>query len=117
MGINESRRHLTHYTKGITGAAPYRAQLTQVETVADVVSILAELALKVGGHEAEEEFLLAVEESNLKNREHPGERHAADQDHVEAKVYVSAFAPLAIPPDGVRERCHGPAHNASHECE
>jgi tRNA-dihydrouridine synthase B len=117
VGINESRRHLTHYTKGITGAAPFRAQLTQVETVADVVSILAELALKVGGHEAENEFLLAVEESNLKNREHPGERYAADEDHVEAKVYVSALSPLAIPPNGVSERCHGPAHNAGHECK
>jgi len=117
VGINESRRHLTHYTKGITGAAPFRAQLTQVETTADVVSILAELAFKVGGKEGEDDFLLAVEESNLKDREHPGEGERTDQDQVEAKVNVFALSPLAIPPNGVREGCHGPAHNAGHECK
>jgi tRNA-dihydrouridine synthase B len=117
VGINESRRHLTHYTKGIVGAAPYRAQLTLVETPAEVASILAELALKVGGHEAQHEFLLAVEQGNLENREHPGEGHAANQNQVPAKVNVLAFPPLAEPPNSVGKWSHGPAHDAGHECK
>jgi len=117
VGINESRRHLTHYTKGINGAAPYRAQLTTVESVDDVVSILAELAFKVGGADCRSQFLLAVEQSNFKNGEHPGEGHAADENKVEAKIYVPAFAPLAIPPHGVGKWSHGPTHDARHECK
>ncbi len=115
VGINESRRHLTHYTKGITGAAPYRAQLTQVETMADVVSILADLALKVAGQEAQGEFLLAVEESNLKNGKHPGEGNSDNTDNIKAPINVCSFAPTTEPVNRIGEGGHGPTHDPCHE--
>ncbi|MFX7747861.1 hypothetical protein ABTK03_21010, partial [Acinetobacter baumannii] len=51
----------THYTKGITGSAPFRARLTQIASAADVAVILAELAEKVGGTEARLAFLEETE--------------------------------------------------------
>jgi nifR3 family TIM-barrel protein len=57
IGANESRRHLTHYTKGIAGSAPFRARLTQINTAAEAAAILAELAEKVGGMEAKKAVL------------------------------------------------------------
>jgi phosphoglycerate dehydrogenase-like enzyme len=44
---NESRRHLTHYTKGIPDSAPYRARLTQINNQLEMLAILSELAEKV----------------------------------------------------------------------
>lgn len=44
VGVNESRRHLVNYTKGISGAAPFRNQLTQILSQADAARIMAELA-------------------------------------------------------------------------
>jgi len=115
IGINESRRHLTHYTKGIIGAAPYRAQLTQVESTADVISILAELALKVAGQAGQDEFLLAVQENNLKNGKHPGEGHSYDTDNVKAPINAVAIAPTAKPVNSVGEWSHTPAHDTCHK--
>jgi len=69
IGTNESRRHLTHYTKGISGAAPFRARLTQINSEQEMVDILVELAQQVAGQEGEEQFLTAVAEDAEKNRE------------------------------------------------
>jgi len=62
IGTNESRRHLTHYTKGIRDSAPYRVRLTQINNQAEMVVILSELAEKVAGKEGQEAFLLAAEQ-------------------------------------------------------
>ncbi len=86
VGINESRRHLTHYTKGIEGAAPYRARLTQVNNTEEVAAILAELAEKVAGTETLRLFLLAVEQENFKNSEHPGKWHSDSESCVQTPV-------------------------------
>jgi nifR3 family TIM-barrel protein len=67
VGTNESRRHLTHYTKGFPGTAPFRARLSQVSTLAEIVTILTELAEYVGGKEAVQSFLFAVEYDGLAN--------------------------------------------------
>lgn len=72
IGTNESRRHLTHYTKGIINSAQYRARLTQVKSQAEVAEILAELAQNVGGVTGKERFLLAVEQVNSDDGVHPG---------------------------------------------
>ncbi len=67
IGINESRRHLTHYTKGISGAAPFRARLTQINSADELETILAELANKVGGTKGEEIFRTAVDQMRLQD--------------------------------------------------
>jgi tRNA-dihydrouridine synthase B len=97
IGTNESRRHLTHYTKGIVGAAPYRARLTQIESAADGAQILAELAELVGGAEGRRRFLLAVEQNNFENCEEisKGDSHA--KNSVQAPVDFDPVAPVAIP--------------------
>lgn len=61
VGTNESRRHLTHYTKGVTGAAPFRARLTQVASAHEISGILAELAGQADGSSAQALFLAEVE--------------------------------------------------------
>jgi nifR3 family TIM-barrel protein len=97
IGINESRRHLTHYTKGISGASPFRARLTQVNCPEDIVTIMTELAELSGGKESKDDFLLAVEHDNFKYGEHPGERPGDSEGHVQTPVDVSAFHPVAKP--------------------
>lgn len=97
VGTNESRRHLTHYTKGITGSAPFRARLTQIESAAQAAAILAELAYIVGGKEGEERFLLAVENYDLEKSEHPGKRHGDCESGLEAPVDLRSFSPVAKP--------------------
>jgi tRNA-dihydrouridine synthase B len=67
VGTNESRRHLVHYTKGIEGSAPFRARLTQITNQDDMVTILSELAYKVGGKLGQEQFLTAVHNSIAEN--------------------------------------------------
>jgi len=39
VGANESRRHLTHYTKGILNSAPFRNRLTQIKNAAEAAEI------------------------------------------------------------------------------
>lgn len=56
VGTNESRRHLTHYTKGMMHSAPFRARLTQIQTAIEAFDILSELALQVGGPSGQERF-------------------------------------------------------------
>jgi nifR3 family TIM-barrel protein len=97
VGTNESRRHLTHYTKGISGAAPFRARLTQIKTAAEAAEILTELALKVGGKEGAARFLFAVEQDNLEYGEHPGERNGDAEDGVQSPVDIDAVSPVAVP--------------------
>jgi len=67
VGVNESRCHLIHYTKGIPSAAPYRARLTQVASLKDIVDILSELALKIAGKSGVDLFLAEVD--NVENYE------------------------------------------------
>lgn len=69
VGANESRRHLVHYTKGITGSAPYRARLTQINSHNELVAILAELAIKIGGKSGHDQFMSAVRPDNLSENE------------------------------------------------
>jgi nifR3 family TIM-barrel protein len=97
VGTNESRRHLTHYTKGIVNGAPFRARLTQVASAAEVVSILAELAEKVGGSQGQTLFLLAVEQDNFENGEHPGKGNGNSTSNVKTEIDGVAFAPIAPP--------------------
>lgn len=97
VGTNESRRHLTHYTKGIAHSAPFRARLTQVKSKDEVAAILSELAAQVGGVEGSQRLLFAVEQDDLKNGKHPGEGHGQGEDSIHAPVDVNAVAPVAIP--------------------
>jgi len=117
VGVNESRRHLTHYTKGITYSAPFRARLTQIASAGAAAEILAELAEQAGGLEGRERFLLAVEQDYLEYGEHPGEGDADHKGRIQSPVNVVAFPPLAIPVDRVYENAHAPAHYAGHERE
>ncbi len=97
VGTNESRRHMTHYTKGIHQSAPFRARLTQIESAAEAAVILAELAEQVAGTEGKKLFLSTVEQDNFENCEHPGERYGYREGSVHAPVDVVALAPVAKP--------------------
>ncbi len=97
VGANESRRHMTHYTKGIVGSAPYRARLTQIQNAADAAVILAELAEMVAGTDGKRRFLLHVEQDDLKQRKHPGKRDGDSEGCVQAPVDGRALSPVAVP--------------------
>jgi hypothetical protein len=97
IGANESRRHLTHYTKGIPRSAPYRARLTQTNGPNEVAVILSELAEQVGGREGQSRFLAAVEQDNLKYGEHPGQGHSHGKGGIQAEVYIQPVLPVAKP--------------------
>jgi nifR3 family TIM-barrel protein len=97
VGINESRRHMINYTKGISGAAPFRNRLTQITSKKDAAEILAELAFMSEGSTARENFLLAVEQNDLKYGEHPGEGKHDRKGSIKSPVNVVAVAPVAVP--------------------
>lgn len=97
IGINESRRHLTQYTKGISGAAPFRNRLTQIGSLVDCAQILSELAYVVGGVEGQDRFLRAVEQNDLKNGKEPGKGYGDREGSVQAPVDVRAVLPVAKP--------------------
>lgn len=97
VGTNESRRHLTHYTKGIHNSAQFRARLTQIKTAREALDILSELAEQVAGKEGRERFLLAVEQAYLEYCKHPGKRDDASHQSVGAEVDVVALTPVAKP--------------------
>jgi nifR3 family TIM-barrel protein len=97
VGTNESRRHLTHYTKGITHSAPFRARLTQIKSAQEALDILAELAELTGGNEGKQRFLLAVEQDYLEYCKHPGKGHSDGENSVESEVDVDPVAPVAVP--------------------
>lgn len=97
IGTNESRRHLTHYTKGIPGSAPYRNRLTQIKSAAEALDILAELAELVAGPAGKEQFLFDVEKDYLEYCKHPGEGNGNGKHSVHAPVDINAVAPIAKP--------------------
>jgi len=97
IGVNESRRHVINYTKGIIGAAPYRARLTQVLDLQAAADILEELAFVVGGSEGQMRFLLAVEQNNLEQSKHPSEGYGNREGSVQAPVDVRPVLPIAVP--------------------
>jgi tRNA-dihydrouridine synthase B len=95
VGTNESRRHLTHYTKGITGSAPYRARLTQVGSSFEIAQILSELALKVGGEAGRKMFLAEVENVNLAEGEEPAGRESPITEDLKSPVNIKSLCPVA----------------------
>jgi nifR3 family TIM-barrel protein len=97
VGTNESRRHLTHYTKGISGAAPFRNRLTQIKDLKEAAVILTELALTADGREGEERFLRAIEQNNFNNGKHPGKRDSYSESSVHSPINVDSVAPIAKP--------------------
>lgn len=97
VGTNESRRHLTHYTKGFPGTAPYRARLSQVSSAEEIVAIIADIAKEVGGQEALSQFLLAVEHDNFQNGKHPGEGTDNKDKHFPSPIHIDAISPVAKP--------------------
>jgi nifR3 family TIM-barrel protein len=97
VGTDQSRRHLTHYTKGIHQSAPYRARLTAIKTAEEAVDILAELAEQVDGPGGKKRFLLAVEQDYFDDREHPGKWNRKSEGSVHAPVDRIALAPVAKP--------------------
>ena len=97
IGTNESRRHLTHYTKGIVDSAPYRNRLTQIESAAQAAAILAELAEQVGGIEGRNEFLSAVEHDDFEQSKHPGKGNSNRESSIHAPVDMVPLFPVAKP--------------------
>jgi len=97
VGANESRRHLTHYTKGIPGTAPFRNRLTQITSAQEVAQILTELAEMVAGNEGKQEFLAAVEQNDLEQGEHPGKGNGDSKSCIHAPINMVAVAPVAKP--------------------
>lgn len=97
VGTSESRRHLINYTKGMHKSAPYRNRLTQIENAAQVVDILSELAEQEQGSEGKRRFLLVVQDYDLHNGEHPGERNSNGESCFQAPVNVHAVSPVAKP--------------------
>ncbi len=112
VGTNESRRHLTHYTKGIQNGAQFRSRLTQVSSVDEVVDILSELAFVTCGKEGRDQLLSVKENHDLNKGEHPGEGHADSEESFQSPVNLVAVSPVAKPENAVQERCYAPAHNA-----
>ena len=97
VGTNESRRHLTHYTKGISKSAPFRNRLTQIKSAQEALEILAELAELVEGNAGRERFLFAVEKDYLEYCKHPGEGYGNGKHSIHAPVDVHSIAPVAVP--------------------
>jgi tRNA-dihydrouridine synthase len=97
VGANESRRHLTHYTKGILHSAPFRNRLTQINTAAEAAVILAELALQVGGKEGLARFLLDVENINLHYGKQVSKWHSDSGSNFPTPVVLNTVLPVAKP--------------------
>ncbi|MBX9688282.1 MAG: tRNA dihydrouridine synthase DusB [Candidatus Obscuribacterales bacterium] len=97
IGTSESRRHMTHYTKGISGGAVFRNRLTQISSVEDAMNILADLAEHVQGPSGRQRFLLAVENAYLEYCKHPGKGAGDRKDSIKTPVDVHAVAPVAVP--------------------
>lgn len=83
IGVNESRRHLTSYTKGIPNSHTFRARLTQVADTFQVVEILAELAVQVEGTEGKRRFLQEVDKDHGEIDEQPSLVKAANMPNHE----------------------------------
>ncbi len=97
VGINESRRHLTHYTKGLRHSAPFRSRLTQIKEADEALSILVELSERLGGKDARQRFLVGVQNDYLEYGKHPGEWHGNSEGCVQPPVDLDSIAPVAEP--------------------
>jgi nifR3 family TIM-barrel protein len=97
IGANESRKHLTHYIKGIDNCAAYKARLTQIKSAHEVVEVLSELAEKIGGKSALEKFLIGVEHYDFKDSEEPGKRSDTSPNHFGAPVHLNSVLPVTKP--------------------
>ncbi|MBX9724135.1 MAG: tRNA dihydrouridine synthase DusB [Candidatus Obscuribacterales bacterium] len=97
VGTSESRRHLTHYTKGIIGGAAFRARLTQISTVEDAMDVIADLAEHCAGPSGRESFLLAVEDTYLEYCKHPSEGTRNSKNGVHTPININPVAPVAKP--------------------
>ena len=91
VGTNESRRHLTHYTKGITGSAPFRARLTQVTKTEEIKEILGELAFKVEGQSGLASFLAEVENIDFAESKQPASWESPPTKELKAPVHIGAL--------------------------
>lgn len=112
VGTNESRRHMTHYTKGIRNSAQYRARLTQITSAQEVVKILSELAYDSAGEEGRKRFLVAVQDYDFEDCEHPGKGNGNGESSLKTPVNRHTVFPVAKPNNAVQKRCNAPAHNA-----
>ncbi len=115
VGTNESRRHMTHYTKGIPRSAPYRNRLTQIVCPREVVDILAELAYEAAGKEGQQRFLAAIEDYDFENSEHPGEGNSQGEGGFESPVDRVSVFPVAKPDNTVQEGGYAPTHDSCHQ--
>lgn len=97
VGTRESRRHLTNYTKGMSGAAPFRNRLTQVESLSEIGIILSELAYLCAGKEGKDSLLACIEDHNFDQCENPDKGHKHGEGYFQAPVEINAFAPIAKP--------------------
>jgi len=97
IGTSESRRHMTHYTKGIIGGAAFRNRLTQISKVEDALDVLADLSEHVAGPSGREGFLFGVERAYLEYCKHPGKGNSDRENCVHAPVDVYAVAPVTKP--------------------
>lgn len=97
VGTRESRRHLTSYTKGMSGAAPFRNRLTQVNSLKDIEIILSELAFMSGGKEGQERLLAGIENHDLDDGENPDKGHHDGESHFQPPVEINTLSPVAKP--------------------
>ena len=65
VGINESRRHVINYTKGLMHGSSYRGLLTQINNLNDLKEILTNLSYAIGGLIMQDEFLTAINLNEL----------------------------------------------------
>ncbi len=65
IGINESRRHVINYTKGMLHGATYRGQLTQINNLDELKDILLNLSHAIGGIIAQDELKAALNQELL----------------------------------------------------
>ncbi len=97
VGTRESRRHLTNYTKGIPHSAPFRARLTQVNSLDDIINIMSELALLCAGKDGQERLLGSVDNHYFDKRKEPDEGNKYGESHFQSPVEINSFVPVAKP--------------------
>lgn len=97
VGTQESRRHLTNYTKGIAHSAPFRARLTQVQSLNEIVEIMSELALLSAGKEGQERLLASVDNHDFNQREEPDKGHQDGETNFQTPIEVNTLMPVTKP--------------------
>ena len=88
---------MTHYTKGIPKSAPFRNRLTQITSAREVVDILSELALLSAGKEGQTRFLMAVQDYDFEDCEHPSEGDSNSEGSLKTPVNGNSVLPVAEP--------------------